>query len=58
MTSTMDVTSLLVWDNMIMGLRVETRIDDVLIQTNFGMVIGRTVRGESGTTLRYGLKVL
>ena len=52
------------WDNNMMGLRDETRVEGVLIQTNFGMVLHQKrnpdwLQPESGgVVVRRGLRVL
>lgn len=46
------------WDNRMMGLRDETRIEGLLIQTHFGMVLRGNLRAEPKTTVRYGLRVV
>ena len=48
------------WDNAVMGLRDETRIEGLLAQTHFGMVLNGDPRSidRARTVVRYGLHVV
>lgn len=53
----MDADTVLTWDNAVMGLRVETRLGGLLVQTFIhGGRHGHDLR--AGTSVRCGLRVV